>query len=216
MAIVLTLPDSFEIENYTGLQAFLVTHLQLDEATAEQLPNLIRLAEYRLNRLLLTPERETTVTLTTTAAVQTVTLPTGFRQVRKLKIAGDTTTGYPLSQVTPNVVETFDYPGRPQVFAIEGNKLALGPVPDSAYTLTLLYLAKLAPLTANTQTNWLLSENADAYIYMACSTVEQHMGNPETASLYNGLAETVCAEINAQGVRFRSSTPARLRSPVVV
>lgn len=214
MAIVLTLPDSFEIENYTGLQAFLVEHLQLDEASTSQLPNLIRLAEYRLNRLLLAPERETTATLTTTAGAQTVALPTGFRQARKLKITGDT--GYPLAQVSPNVVETYDYAGQPVVFAIEGTNLALGPVPDSDYTLSLLYLAKLAPLTANTQTNWLLTENADAYVFMACSIIEQHLGNAENAALYNALAEGVCAEINAQGVRFRVSGPMRLRSPVVV
>jgi hypothetical protein len=214
MAIVLTLPDSFDIENYAGLQAFLVEHLQLDASTTEQLPNLIRLAEYRLNRLLLTPERETTATLTTTAGTQSVALPTGFRQVRKLKIIGDP--GYPLSQVSPNVVETYDYAGRPTVFAIEGANLALGPIPDSVYTLTLLYLSRLAPLTANTQTNWLLTENADAYVFMACSMIEQHLGNAENAALYNGLAEGVCAEINAQGVRFRASTPMRLRSPVVV
>lgn len=214
MSIVLTLPDSFDIENYTGLQAFLTEHLQLDAATVDQLPNLIRLAEYRLNRLLLTPEREITTTLTTTAATQLVALPTGFRQVRKLKIAGDT--GYPLAQVTPNVVETYDYAGQPVVFAIEGTNLALGPIPDSTYTLTLLYLARLAPLTANTQTNWLLSENADAYVFMACSMIEQHLGNAENATLYNALAEGVCSEINQQGLRFRASTPMRLRSPVVV
>jgi hypothetical protein len=216
MAIVLTLPDEFQIENYSGLQSFLTNHLQLDQDTVEQLPNLIRLAEIRLNRLVLAPERETTTTLTTTAGTQAVALPADFRQARQLKIAGDQSTGYPLEPATPNVVETYDHQGKPLVYAVSGNDLLLGPVPDSAYTLTLVYLAKLAPLNSNTQTNWMLTDNADAYVYMAAAVIEKHRNSQESAALYLQMAEAVVEEINAQGNRKRNAAPIRLRSSVVV
>lgn len=216
MAIVLTLPDEFAIENYSGLQSFLTNHLQLDTDTVEQLPNLIRLAEIRLERLVLTPERETTALLTTTAGTQSLALPSGFRQVRQLKIAGDSSTGYPLEPVTPNVVESYDYPGKPVAYAISGDNLLFGPVPDAAYSLTLTYLAKLAPLSSNTQTNWLLTDNADSYVYMAAAVIEKHRNNQDSAALYLSLAEAAVDEINQQGNRKRNSAPVRLRSPVVV
>lgn len=216
MAIVLTLPDEFEIENYTGLQSFLTEHLQLDAATVEQLPNLIRLAEIRLNRLVLAPERETTATLTSTAGTQATALPTDFRQAKQLKILGDASTGYPLDPVTQNVVEGYDHAGKPIAYAIVGSNVLFGPVPDAAYSFTLTYIQRLAPLTANTQTNWLLSENADVYVYMAASIVEQHLGNKESAALYLAIAEGAVAEINEQGNRKRLSAPIRLRSPGVV
>lgn len=216
MAIVISLPDSFEIENYTGLRAFLIEHLELDTSTAEQLPTLIRLAEYRLNRLLLTPEREESVSLATVAATQAVTLPSGFRQLKQLRIIGDETTGYPLEQVTLNTVETYDYAGKPVAFAIFGGTVLLGPVPDAVYTLGLRYMTKLAPLTENSQVNWLLAENADAYVYMAAAVVQLHLKDGDGASVYNTLAEGVVAEINNQGLRYRNSAPIRLRSPGVV
>lgn len=216
MAIVLTLPDEFDIENYSGLQAFLTEHMQLDADTVEQLPNLIRLAEYRLNRLILTPERETTTTLVTTAGAQSVALPTDFRQARQIKIAGDQSTGYPLDPVTLNVVEAYDYAGKPVAYAISGSNALFGPIPDGAYTLTLTYLAKLAPLTSNTQSNWLLAENADAYVYMAAGVIAFHLGDSQSSQVYTTLAENVVAEINAQGNRKRVSAPMRLRSPGVV
>lgn len=216
MSIILTLPDDFTIENYTGLQDFLIVHLQLDSETVEQLPNLIRLAEYRLNRLVLAPERETTATLTTTAATQAVALPPACRQVKQLKLIGDQSTGYPLEQVSQNVVEQYDYAGKPLAFSIVGSNALLGPIPDAAYSLTLTYIAKLTPLTSNAQSNWLLSSNADAYIYMASSVISFHLGDESAASTYNSLAESVMAEINDQGNRKRVSAPMRLRSPVVV
>lgn len=216
MAVVITLPDDFEVETYTGLQSFLTSHLQLDQDTVDQLADLIRLAELRLNRLVLAPVRETTTTLATVSGTQTVALPTDFQQARQVKIAGDESTGYPLAPVTPNVVETFDYAGKPQTFAIVGRNLLLGPVPDDAYTLTLTYQAKLAALTSDNQSNWLLENNADAYVYMCSAVIHQHLGDSQNAALNLALAEAVVGEINEQGLRWRNSAPMRLRSSVVV
>lgn len=214
MAIALTLPDDFVIETYGGLQSYLTNHLQLDQDTVDSLADFIRLAEYRLSRLVLGPERETTDTLTTTAATQTVALPTDFRQMKQLKLNGDPS--YPLAQVTLNVVEGMDYQGRPQTFSIANQQIYLGPIPDDAYTLRISYIQKLAALTADNPTNWLLTDHADVYVYMAAAVIEHHLGNVQNAALYNQLAEAVVEEINAQGNRYRFSGPMRLRSPVVV
>ena len=216
MAIVITLPDDFAIETYSGLKEFLIDHLELDDSTVLQLPSLIRLAEYRLDRMVLGVGREAVTTLATVAAEQGVTLPSDFRQAKQVKIAGDQTTGYPLEQVTQNVVETYDYPGKPVAYAIVGSRLLMGPIPDAAYTLTLTYLQRLAPLTDDRQSNWLLASNADAYVYMACSTIHKHLGDSENAALNFTAASQVIDEINRQATRQRNSAPMRLRSPVVV
>lgn len=216
MTIVISLPDTFDIENYEGLQSFLVTHLQLDQDTTDQLPSLIRLAELRLDRAIQSPDREQVLSLTTTAARNYVTLPVGVRQIRQVKILGDETTGYPLAQVTPNVVETYDHAGRPVVYAVAAGRLYLGPIPDSSYTLSLLYMSKLLPLTQDRQTNWLLTTYADAYVYMACAVISTHLKDNEAAAQYSAFADAVIAEINEQAKRYRYSAPMRLRSTVVV
>lgn len=203
MAIVLTLPTDFDVENYTGLQAFLTDHLQLDQSTVDQLPNLIRLAEYRLARLIRTQDRQTETTLSATSGAQAVALPSDFKQPTQLKINGDSDSGYPLTLVSLNTVEAYDYPGEPLVYAVSGSSALLGPIPDAAYTLTLRYLAKLTPLTEDAPTNWLLTSHADAYVYMAASVISFHLGDKALASEYAAFADGVCEEINKEGVRQR-------------
>lgn len=214
MSITITLPDSFEIENYTGLQAFLTDHLELPQSVVEQLPTLIRLAEARLARKLTTPDQETTATLATVAGEQTVLLPSDYLQGRQLVIEGDG--GYPLQQNSLDVVEVYNHSGKPVVFATHGNRIVFGPVPDGVHTFTLRYKAKLPSLTLNTATNWLLTGHPDAYVYMCAAVINLHLENKEAAGTYLAFAEGVIDEINAQGNRHRRVGGTRLRSPVVV
>lgn len=214
MSITITLPEEIDIDSYGGLQAFLIRHLQLSDDTIERLPTLIRLGEVRLARLLTTPWQETSTTLATQAGQQAVSLPTDFDQSRQLKILGDD--GYPLAFVTPNVVEGLDYPGKPYQWAIYGDSILLGPVPDSVYTLTLRYSARLPFLTDNAASNWLLARNPDAYITMCSAIICDHIGDAERAGSYIAQAGAIVEEINRQGNRRRWGGPMRLRSPVVV
>lgn len=211
MSIAITLSDAVDIETYDGLIAFLTDHLELSDATAAQLPNLIRMAEYRLNRLLVTTERETSVELVTATGEAFVTLPQGHVATKQVKILGDEETGYPLDHVSLNVVETYDFAGRPLVWTVYGTNLYLGPIPDSAYTLELRYHEKLDFLSDGNQTNWLLTDHADSYIYMCASTISLHHGDKEMAALYFDVANGVVDEINRQGLRKRNVGTMRMR-----
>lgn len=216
MTITVSLPDSFDIETYDGLKTFLTSHLELDTATQAQLPTLIRLAEYRLNRMMTTPWRETSQEIVTTAGVQFVSVPTYCQQVRNVLYLADD--GYPLSPVVLNTLHG-DFggsSGRPQVFAISQQEIWLGPTPDAAYSLRVTYDERLAPLTDENQTNWLLSENADAYLYACILQIESFLGDDDRVPLYAAALDQAIEEINAQGNRYRSTVPTRLRSPVVV
>lgn len=214
MTIAITLPDAFEIENYEGLRTFLIDHLEIPSGTQAQLANLIRLAELRLARKITSTGREATTTLATIPGTQTVSLPSDFSQMRQLRISGDPS--YPLEPVTLNTVETMDHSGKPLVYAMHAGKIVLGPNPDAVYTLSLRYQAGLTPLTDNSQTNWLLVEHADAYVYMSAALICQHLSDPDNATLYFNFADAVIDEINEQGNRRRNAQPMRLRSSVVV
>lgn len=213
MTIAISLTDAFDIETYDGLIAFLVAHLELDAETEAQLPTLIRLAEYRLNRMITAPERETTGSVTTTADLQYVALPVDFRQLRTAYVEG-----YPLAPVTLNVLHSqfTDNSGKPQVYTVADQSLYFGPVPDSAYTITLTYMARLTPLSSDNQTNWLLSGNADAYVYASLMQISAWQEDLNAAALYKAELETIIEEVNRQGNRYRNASPVRLRSPVVV
>ena len=150
MTISITLDAAFDIETYDGLLAFIVEHLELDAETEAQLPTLVRMAEYRLNRMLTVPERETVVDVTTTASVGYVALPDGFRQLRTAYIDGD----YPLAPVALTVLQGMaENTGKPQVYTIANQSIYFGPTPDAAYGVQLTYMEKLASLSETNQTN---------------------------------------------------------------
>lgn len=213
MTIAISTGAAFDIETYDGLIAYIVAHLQLDAETEGQVPTFIRSAEYELNRMVLAPERETTGVLTYAAGDAYQALPSDFRQLRTAYLDGE----YPLSQVTLNVLGGFlDSSGKPQVFTIAGQAVHVGPVPDAAYTLTLTYIADIPSLSPTNQTNWLLSTNADAYVYATLREAEAFLGNDARIQLFEYALQKVMGQINQQGNRYRNSGPIRLRSPVVV
>lgn len=216
MTISIRIGAIYDIETYDGLIEYISEALELDDNTLSQLPTLIRLAEYRLNRLVIAPEREVRTTLTTTAGQQYVDLPSGFRSARAVVLNGATT--YPLAQATPQVLlgNWADSSGAPQAFAIQNQQIWLGPAPDGAYELDVTYNEKLPGLSTSNQTNWLLTGNADAYVYavifQACVYLEDKEGAADAETELLRIIE----EVNLQGNRFRNSAPMRLRSPVVV
>jgi hypothetical protein len=213
MSLAITISTAADIETYDGLLAFIVAHLELDSETEAQLPALLRMAEYRLNRMLTVPERETIASLTTTAAVAYVALPTGFRQLRSAYIDSD----YPLALATLHAVQSEqELSGKPFIYAIADQSIYFGPTPDAAYTVELTYMAKLDYLSATNSTNWLLSENADAYVYAVLIQCEAFLGHDGRIPLLEAALVTTMEEINQQGNRYRIASPIRLRSPVCV
>ncbi|MXO72872.1 phage adaptor protein [Alteraurantiacibacter buctensis] len=198
MTITITLPEEIDIDSYGGLQAFLIRHLMLSDDTIERLPTLIRLGEVRLARVLDTPQMETTATILTTAGAQTVALPTDMEMPGQLR---DSARGVIAATSIENVEAYGQDVGPPVVWARHGDTAVLGPVPDAEYTLALRYSTRLPFLNDNNTSNWLLSRHPDAYVWMCCAVICEHLDNMDSASGYLQQANAVIAEINARAVR---------------
>lgn len=212
MSIAIQISDADDIESYDGLISFVTNHLQLDAETALQLPTLIRMAEYRLNREVLMPERETSTTLSTVAGERSVALPVGFRQMRSVYLDGE----YVLSPVTLNVAYQFETTEQPSVYAIAEQALFFGGIPDAVYAVNITYLEALSRLSPTNQTNWLLSTNADAYVYATLIQAEAFLGHDERIPLLDAALSQAISELNRSGNRYRNASPMRLRNPVGV
>lgn len=215
-ALALNIITPFDIETFDGLSAYIIAHLELDSESQTQVPTFIRQAEYRLDRLVVAPNREYTANVTTTAAEQTVALPVDYRHLRNVRLVADA--GHSLEQVTLSDLHTSytDSTGEPIVFAYADEALQLGPIPDAAYTLELTYSARIPPLSAANQTNWLLSQNADAYVYSTLMAASVWLEDLDAAATYRAELMSIIDELNLQGNRRRHAGPTRLRSPVVV
>jgi hypothetical protein len=216
MAIAILLQDAFDIETYDGLVAYIIAHLELDSESQAQVPTFIRKGEYRLNRLVTAPERETSAALTTTAGEQAVALPVDYRQLRTAQFVADD--GYPLEPVTLNVLHSqySGSSGRPQAYAISEQSVQFGPMPDGEYTVNLTYMAKIPALSSTNQTNWLLSTNADAYVYSTLWQAAAWLEDLDAAIAFRSELMAIIDELNLSGNRYRNASPMRLRSPGVI
>lgn len=105
--------------------------------------------------------------LTATGGVETITLPSDFRSVSSFML---TTDPYRvLTPLSPNqLFSTYTsatVTGAPQAYAIVGTGTAyVRPVPDSSYTLRLIYKAALAGLSTANTSNWLLANAPQVYL----------------------------------------------------
>jgi hypothetical protein len=216
MSIAISITPAGTIDTYTLLKAQIAEKLDRSDLE-DQIPNFIRMAEYRLARVILHPMGETTSIVSTTAGTETVNLPTGFQQLRAAHVVSDPI-AY-LQQVSPSTLrEKWNSgSGSPQAFAIVNGQLLIGPVPDAVYALKLTYLSELTPLSDSSETNWLLQKHADVYVYGSLLQAEAHIVNDARIPLWKSAWDEAIAEINAAGNRYRASaSPLRLRNPVVV
>lgn len=216
MAIALNIINPYDIETYDGLVAFIAAHLELDAESAAQVYTFIRMAEYRLDRMVTVPDREAGVNLSTAASEQTISLPVDFRQAINVRYVADP--GYTLDQVSLDELHnsTTNKSGKPYQYAIADGSLHLGPIPDGVYTLRMTYQQRLSPLSASNQTNWLLSKNADAYVYATLWQAAAWLEDIDAATAFRAELMAIIGELTDQGNRYRRSSPRRLRSSVVV
>ena len=152
---------------YTGLQASIADYIKRTDLGAV-IPDFIVLAEARIARELRLRSQVTSTTLTTTAGTQAVALPVGWLECENVGIAG----AAPVNLVYANI-EYLDskYPdgyftGKPAIYSIEGSSLMLGPTPDAAYAISLLYYKRYDALSV-TPTNYLLTTHPSIYLFAA-------------------------------------------------
>lgn len=207
MTIAIQLNPAFDIETYDGLLAYVTEYLELDAETVAQLPTLLRKGEYRLNRMITAPERETSASLTTVAGSNAVTLPADYRQLRNARVLS--ASGRPLDQVPLDTVHDLfaGLTGEPKVYAISEEALQVGPTPDDAYTIRIVYKAVLPALSAANQTNWLSLSNADAYAFALLWQTAAWLEDFDAAEKFRAELFAIIEEINLDGSRYRNGAP---------
>lgn len=140
--------------------------------TADIIPLCVQMCETTINfgdgdeiDGLCTGQQETITTLTTTANVQTVALPSNWLSIRKLylTIGGVRRELIQAPTLPIRMQEASNVSSIPETYIITGSNLYLMPKPDSAYTLTLDYYIKVGPL-ATQGSNWLLTAAPMVYL----------------------------------------------------
>lgn len=187
---------------YSDLLARVADWLNRDDLTSAQIDVFIRLAEARLNRVLIVPEREAVATAT--ADSDRAPLPGDFWAMRALHAGGqvDPLIGQmSLVELRRAYAGTNAGTGDIRHFAISGNDLILGPSPRTETVLTLDYFATIPALTTGNTSNWLIAAHPDIYLSAVLAEACIFFRDAEGAGLWDSRTEAKIREADKAGRR---------------
>lgn len=193
--------------NDTGFTAAIPDFIALFEATANtELPLRTR---FNLK----------TTTITMVSGVQSFTLPSDFLEAKTL--LNTTTTPYQIIPITntsslytttPNVTAT----GAPKGMAVTGLYGETSPQPDQAYALKLYYYANV-PALATSETNWLLTNFPNTYLFGTLLAAEAFLGTDPRIKLWGDLYDNAMQKISGATERGQyGGSPLTVRVDAVV
>ena len=170
------------------------------------IPDFIRLAELRVNRNLRIRKMETRVTSDTVASQDYYGLPTNFLQMRGFKL--NTSPLTELDYLTPEMMDRTwagSLTGKPRAYTIVGDEVRLGPKPDAAYTMEMLYYQAPTSLSDSNTSNFMLTANPDSLVYAALIELNSYSANDTAIIKYTQLFNEAINAIQTEDDRDRSS-----------
>lgn len=192
------------ITTYATLQTAIEDYL--DDTTVDS-ALFIQLAEKMFNRRLFTFDQQGLTTLTATASVAYLSaLPSDFAGIKSINL-GDYA---PLHELDVDDYQRLyaedTSTGTPIHYMLANGLVYVGPIPETAYTAYLHYWKKLAPLTDDAPSNWLLEDHPDLYLFASLLQAELFGWNDERIPLLKAAVEGTLNEIHAADSRIRANS----------
>lgn len=165
----------------------------------QQIPDFIRLADATLNKVVRSTRMVANADVTINANIRKGLLPADMIEPIYVQIKTDE--DYPLEQVSPEQLTVLRRSrmratGAPRFYAIVGRSIEVVPTPSSQITLDVAYYQTITALNGPTDTNWVLANEPDLYLYTALLHAAPFLQDEARASLFgNLLAQQVQAAI---------------------
>ena len=182
--------------NYTDLKASVANYLGRSDLT-EVIPDFIRFAETRLSRELRTRNMLKSATTTATPGDAKVMLPEDFLEIRDLHVQGNPR--FPITYLSPSAFTRdarADESGKPVYYTILASEFLFAPIPDSAYTLEILYYAKPPQLSPLEVSNIFLANYYDALLYASLLEAEPYLINDARTQTWVALYDRAIKNIS--------------------
>lgn len=126
------------------------------------IPSFVRNAEAAIRRDIRVSNQETSASITVTNG--TGSLPDGF--IEAYRVTVDSTTYWHLNYLTPSYMyssEIYNETGTAEAYTIEGSNIIIRP--QASATVLMGYVKAFDALSDDTDTNWLLTNAYDVYLY---------------------------------------------------
>jgi hypothetical protein len=175
------------LATYSDLKTTVANYLARTDLTT-QIPDFIRFAELRLRRELRIRQMLKSVTTTTTGGDPTVALPSDFLEARDFYVS--TNPIQPLTFSSPAIFSrntNTTQSGKPLNYTILASEFKLSPVPDSNYTLEMLYFAAPTFMDDTNSSNVFMANAPDALLYGALVEAEPYVMNDARVNTWGSL-----------------------------
>lgn len=148
----------------TAVSAWMLRASTDSVVTAAQVQNYIQLCEAELNRELRVRELEADIALPTVIAQDYITLPSDFKKISSLEY-DDASANLDTVGTRQELKRKWGLISRqPTEYAIWGQKIFLGAIPDAIYPSHLYYYSAIPALTNGNTTNKILAAFPDIYL----------------------------------------------------
>jgi hypothetical protein len=196
---------------YAQLKSDVETLLPHSDYTDALLASFVRICEAEIRRRVRVKAMETTDTAFACTSESTA-LPARFISMRSvsLNVADARELDY-LPPARLRSAAVYDSTGNPVAYTIEGDNLVLAPAPSSV-TLTLVYYAMFASLSDPADTNWLLTNAYDVYLYGSLRAAAEWAMDPEREMAYAAKFAKAIDECNRESRWSRVSGSALVRT----
>jgi hypothetical protein len=193
------------INTYATLKTAVANWLDRSDLD-DRIPEFIALGEATFNRVLRLRAMETTVADATPSGSKEDALPTGYLQMREIHLT--TTPVVSLAYITPEImyrIRAGSTSGKPNSYTIVGDNILFGPTPDGVYDYSMTYYKSFDALADGTQTNWLVLNAPDLYLYGTLLQAEPFLMNDERVPLWERGVRQVINDLQNQDDKDRHS-----------
>ena len=153
---------------------------------------------------------ESSTSLVTVGGTNAVALPTDYIALRSLKMT-DGGEECELTYNSPSALQ-IGTGGQPQYYTINGTNITFDAIPDGVYTLTLDYYARPAALDSTNDTNAILTNYPDIYMYACMFSVYDYTTEPQMSeNYYNKMVRSIRGAMKADSKGLRPNAALRHR-----
>ena len=155
------------------------------EDLGPKMPDFIQLAEntmYSNDVEVLTVRSMETISTALTVG-EYISLPDNFESARGVRLITGSNIGK-LTYQAPQQMFNNVAAGMPSFFTIIGNQIQFDRVPDSDYTIQFQYYRKALPLTAANQTNEILTNHPNIYLFGTLAAIFGYTQDTEQEIAY--------------------------------
>jgi hypothetical protein len=186
------------VMTYDNLVADIIKYSERnDTGFVDQIPMLIGLAEQSIAAEVKTLWELNVVTTNLTINNGTLAKPARWRKTTSMKIDGQPVLHRSQDYVAQYQSESAN--GTPLYYAdYDYNNWALGPKPDAAYTVEIIYYSRIQPLDATNQQNLITREAPQALLFGTLLQCQGYLKSPDKLQLWQGMYDKAMAALKSE------------------